>query len=273
MGKRTLPVLNINHKSKAKEKTKMSRSNNTELINPAVRFFDWKGDGHLQYFDKTLGDKGENVTVDLPFTFLILDCVFQVTGGIDDNSGYLGFWSNCVKNLKTQKLIVRSKRGIEFQGLYEDIKGETGVKFMTGLYIAFKDEGELKIGYLKIKGAALTAWIDFSKQHRNIYEGAFQIIDKAERKKGSNTYYEPVFRFNPTVTEETDNVAKMLDMQLQEYLTAYFANAGIQEAEQEYTAASPATSEPNALQQAMARAERSLEPVPDDYHDDSNIPF
>lgn len=246
----------------------MSRSNNTELVNPAIKFFDWKGDGHLQYFDKNIGEKGENVKIDLPFTFLVLDRVYQVTGGIDDNSGYIGFWSNSVRNLKTQQIVVRSKRGVEAQGLYENIKGVAGVKFMTGLYVAFKDEGELRIGYLKTKGAALTAWIEFTKQHRDIYKGAFQIVDKLAKKKGTNTYYEPVFKFNANVTPETDQAAKELDVELQEYLTMYFANAGIQQAESEYTGASaePTLSvgdayEPEPLRQAKAAAARSTTPV------------
>ena len=42
----------------------MSRSNNTELINPAKRFYEWNGDkGGFRYFDKQLGEKGERIEV------------------------------------------------------------------------------------------------------------------------------------------------------------------------------------------------------------------
>lgn len=249
----------------------MSRSNNTDLINPAVKFFDWSGgEGHLRYFDKSLGEKGENVTVELPFRFLILDRVYQVTGGIDDNSGYIGFWSNAIKNLKTQKLVVRSKRGVEVQGIYEHIKGHPGVKFMQGLYVAFKDgdSDELQIGYLKLKGAALSSWFDFTKAHRNIYEGAFAITLASPRKKGTNTYYEPVFEHIANVSDESAARAKALDeMQLQPYLTSYFAQAGIAEVELEYSG------------QAMAAAAGSSfydneppMPIGDD-HEPSDEPF
>lgn len=217
----------------------MSRSNQTELINPAQRFFEWSGgEGEVRYFDKTLGEKGENVTIDLPFKFLVLDKVSQVTGGIDRDGHYVGFWSNAIKNTKTQKLIVRSKNGVEIQGYYGDIKNHPGVRFMTGLYIAFYDDDKnLQIGYLKIKGAALTAWIEFTKSHRNIYEGAFSIDGKTKQKKGSTTYYEPVFKHSANVSEEADNAAKELDVHLQEYLTAYFVQAGLAEVEREYTGA------------------------------------
>lgn len=207
----------------------MSRSNNTELISPAQKFFEWSGsEGTIRYFDKSLGEKGENVDVPIPFKFLILDKVAQVTGGIDvDGGGYVGFWSNAIKNTKTQQLTVRSKRGVEAQGLYEEIKGLPGMKFMTGLYIAFYDENEqLQIGYLKLKGAALTAWIEFTKSHRNIYEGAFGITGKEKKKKGTNNYFEPKFIFSAKVSDEADEMAKELDRHLQEYLTAYFAQAG-----------------------------------------------
>lgn len=214
----------------------MSRSNNTDLINPAIRFFEWSGEsGNVRYFDKELGEKGENVTVELPFKFLVLDRVSQITGGIDRNGGYEGFWSNAVKNLKTQSFTVRSKTGIEAQGLYEQIKGTAGVKYMSGLYIAFYDtDAILKIGYLKIKGAALTAWIEFTKKHRDIYTGAFGIADRVQCKKGTNTYFEPSFIHCPKVSEESDNAAIELDKHVQEYLTVYFANAGIAEVEAQY---------------------------------------
>lgn len=215
----------------------MSRSNQTELINPAKRFIEFAGgEGGLRYFDKTLGEKGENVAIELPYKFFVLDRVSQVTGGVDIDGGYVGYWSNAVKNLTTQKLIVRSKRGVEVEGFYKDIKGYTGVKFMTGLYVATKnDDGEFQIELLKLKGSSLTAWIEFTKAHRNIYEGAFGITGIAERKKGTNKYYEPVFEHYAKVSEDAENVAQMLDKQLQEYLTAYFAQAGIAEVEQAYS--------------------------------------
>lgn len=210
----------------------MSRSNNTDLTNPAVRYFDWSGaEGRVQYYDK---ETQENVEVPLPFKFLILDKVSQITGGIDRGDQYVGFWSNAVKNTKTQKFTVRSKSGIEAQGFYDDIKGTPGVKFLTGLYIAFYDDDKnLQIGYLKIKGAALTAWIEFTKAHRNIYEGAFGIVGSNKCKKGTNTYYEPVFEHFPNVSDEADQKAKELDVRLQEYLTAYFAQSGGEEVEHE----------------------------------------
>lgn len=254
----------------------MSRSNNTELINPAIRFFDWSGEeGKIRYFDKTLGEKGENVDVPLPFKFLCLDRVAQITGGIDRNGKYEGFWSNAVRNLKTQGFVVKSKAGVEAQGLYEHIKGTPGVKFMTGLYIAFYDENAvLQIGYLKIKGAALTAWIEFTKFHRDIYAGAFAITGNNQCKKGTNTYYEPVFAHSAKVSEESDDAAKNLDVQLQEYLSAYFAQSGIEEVEVQFSGQSQAVAANGAVVGTYADPQAPVGGFnPSDAQDDDDIPF
>jgi hypothetical protein len=210
----------------------MSRSNNTELTNPAVRFFDWHGqDGTIAYYDK---ETKENVPVKLPFKFLILDKVAQVTGGIDEGNGYEGFWSNAVRNTTTQAFVVRSKRGIETQGFWQQIKGHPGVKFMTGLYIAFPlTKDEFAIGYLKIKGAALSAWIEFVKG-KNTEKGAITITGNAKKKKGATTYYEPVFEYQPDVPEKVEQIAIELDVELQDYLTQYFGRHAIEEVEREY---------------------------------------
>lgn len=221
----------------------MSRSNQTDLINPAVRYFDWSGKtGAVNYYDK---EKEERVNVKLPFKFLILDRVSQITGGMKRNGKYEGFWSNAVKNLKTQPFTVRSKQGVEAQGFYSQIKDTRGVKFMTGLYIAFYDSDKnLQIGYLKIKGAALNAWINFTKSHKNIYEGAFAVKERSdELTNGDTTYFEPIFEHNSKVSDEADEMAKELDVHLQEYLTAYFAQQGLAQVEAEYSGGTNVTTD------------------------------
>lgn len=215
----------------------MSRSNQTDLINPAVRYFQWAGgEGILRYFDKSLGEKGENVTVEQPFKFLILDRLAAATGGVDKDSGYEGYWSNAVRNTKTQKLVVRSKAGVVARGFYEHIKGKEGIKFSQILYVAFYDDDKnLQIGCLKLNGAALSSWFDFTKSHRDIYDGAFAINGNEKKKKGTNTYYAPTFEHISTVSDDSEAAAQQLDVHLQEYLTAYFAQTGIEEAEQDYS--------------------------------------
>lgn len=201
----------------------MGRSNNTELVNPATRFFDWSGStGHVVYYDKL---EGVNVEVPFPFAFLVLEAVSQITGGIDNGNKYEGFWSNAVMNTKTQPFTVRSASGVVAQGLYEHIKGHPGIKYMRGLYVMFFDENkDPQIGYIRIKGAALTAWIEFTKSHKDIYSGAFSFESAKKCKKGSTVYYEPVFKYHPKVSEESEAAA--IDMHkhlLTTYLEPYFA--------------------------------------------------
>lgn len=209
----------------------MSRSVPTNFASPAVRFFDWAAErGDLQYYDK---EAKENVSVKLPFSFLILDEVSQVGGGVKVNGKYEGYWSNAVKNLNSQIITVKSKQGIVAQGLYAELKERKGLHYVKGLYIAFYDDDKtLQIGYLKFKGSSLGAWFEFTKSHRDIYKGAFTIKSKSDVIEGDKgDYYTPVFTHKADISEESDNAAKELDATVQEYFTRYFAYKGDEEVE------------------------------------------
>ncbi|HXG85512.1 MAG TPA: hypothetical protein VNI84_15930 [Pyrinomonadaceae bacterium] len=200
----------------------MSRSKPTELKNPAIRFFKWSGsEGTLNYYDK---ETKENVPVAVPFTFLVLDKLITIVGF--DDEAQSGIWSNEILNTKTQTLTVRSKNGIKKEGLYEAVKTVTGAKFAQSLYIAFfDDEKTLQIGNIKLSGCAVSSWIEFGKG-RDVYQGAIQISDKEEGKKGATKFFSPVFNQIDVVKQSTNDAALQLDAQLQTYLTAYFAQPG-----------------------------------------------
>ena len=209
----------------------MSRSNNTELINPAKRFYEWNGDkGGFRYFDKQLGEKGERVEVPLPFRFLILDCLSTIKGYDDaDKSGY---WCNEVRDLKKDIMSVKNKKGTQAIGLYEQVitnRNCTGAKYCQSVYIAFKEGQELIICNIQMLGACLGAWIEFRKKNK-IYEGAIAVEKMIEGTKGKTVYQIPVFKSIPT-TPETEDQAKHLDIELQEYLKTYFQRNSTQSAE------------------------------------------
>lgn len=244
----------------------MGRSNNTEITNPAERFFDWSGStGQVVYYDKVAA---ENIEVPMPFSFLVLEAVSQITGGVDNNGKYEGFWSNAVMNTKTQPFTVRSSSGPVAQGLYEHIKGTPGVKYMRGLYVMyFTDEDGEKtphIGYVRIKGASLTAWIEFTKAHKDIYSGAFAFTGSKKCKKGSTTYFEPQFKYFPKVSDEAEAQAIELHKYLlSTYLEPYFAQqqqpiAAAVGSVQEYTGEPPMN---------------DWHPQDDEAPDDMGIPF
>lgn len=207
----------------------MSRSNNTDLINPAVRFFEWDGDnGHFKYYDKATEKR---VNVELPFTFLVLDRLTTIAGfSKNDNSG---FWANEVRDTKKDTLVVKTKKGKVFEGSYDELKTKsiTGAKYCQSVYIAFKEGKDLKIGNIKMVGASLGPWIDFGKKNK-IYEGAVTVKEKLQGQVGKIIFQSPVFKLIAT-TEESNNTATELDKELQSYLEAYLKKNRTQKQDEE----------------------------------------
>jgi hypothetical protein len=201
----------------------MSRSNNTEIVHPAKRFYEWVGSkGCLRYFDKSKGEKGENVEVPLPFTFLILDTLHTIRGYSDaDKSGY---WSNEVRDIKTNPFTVRSKKGVVATGLYSNLAPilNKGAAYAQSVYVAIKGtDGKLEICNVKFEGSSIGPWIELRKG-KDLYKYAVSIASAAPMKKGKTDYFAPVFKLNPTISPETESAAQNLDKELQEYLKAYF---------------------------------------------------
>jgi len=210
----------------------MSRSNNTELINPAKRFLEWKSDKKcFQYYDKEkinpdTKEQGVNVEVKLPLKFLVLDTLSTIKGYSDSDQS--GFWSNEIRDLKIEPFVVKTKKGECAKGLYDHIMGGrdmTGAKYCQSVYVMMK-EGFAKnqitfIANIQIMGSALGQWIEFRKKNK-IFEGAIEVLkETVEGTKGKTVYNMPIFKKIPT-TPESDEQAKKLDIELQEYLTKYF---------------------------------------------------
>lgn len=198
----------------------MSRIN-PRTVNPARMFAQWGGsEGTLSYWDK---DKQENITLDFPFTFLVLDELNTVKGWSDKD--HSGFWSNEVYDITNDVLRVKTKNGLVGKGTWaqlENLKAK-GARYAKSIYIAYKDEtGELVLGNLQLLGAALTAWIEFNKQY-DVYKGAVVLVGPSKpKKKGATTYYEPVFE-GKNVSEATDNAAKELNVELDKFLKTYLS--------------------------------------------------
>lgn len=206
----------------------MSRSNNTEVKNPAQRFFEWDAEnGHFRYYDKNLTDeknpKGTNIKVLLPFKFVVIDILASITGfNKQDN---VGIYSNEIKDLKKQSLTVKTFKGTEIAtGPYATIKdacNAKGGKYTSSVYIGYYDEKkELALGHLKIRGASLGAWIDYGKKN-DFYKGGLTVKTSVEGRNGKTVFQIPVFE-QIQISEETDAAAKFLDVDLQEYLNKYF---------------------------------------------------
>jgi len=200
----------------------MSRSN-PQLTNPAKRYFKWSGStGELSYYDK---EKKEDFVVHLPFRFLVLDQLATITGFSEpDQSSY---WSNEVRSVAREEFSVRTSKGNKQSGFYRDLTDvrSKGAKYTKSIYIAYHQSGEdgWVIGNLKASGAALTAWIEFSKECI-VENGKIVLTGSTEATKGSNTYRIPTFEYFASDAEE-DGIAIDLDKELQIYLSQYLAVA------------------------------------------------
>lgn len=247
----------------------MSRSNpNTTINSPCSRYFEWNSDTHqFKYYDKELDNpktkkKGMNVLINLPFTFIVLDQLTTIKGFNDEEKG---IWSNEVRNLKTEPLTIRVKKGIVATGLYSEelLKNMDGAKYSKSVYIAYFDKApdgtnKLNIGNIQFNGASVGAWIELNKQYKKLEEEFIAISAwsfKAE-KKGKVDFTVPVFKSVP-VTEKTNLEATELDKVLQIYLTDYFKKgaAATEEVKDEFASAASET-------KASSMPENSFIPKP-----------
>jgi len=199
----------------------MSRSNpSSEVqVNPCKHWFQWDGgDGKgFKSYDKAT--KTNNITP-LPFRFLVLDRLTTVVGFNEPEK--IGYYSNEIRSIKTDKLVVRSKKGIEAEGTWEEVKAKLGTKgaaFCQSVYVLFFDGKTPTLGNIKMNGASLENWFSFCKEN-NIMEVAVQVKSANEKKKGKVIYYEPVFE-EMVVSEATNNAAIEVDKELQTYLKGY----------------------------------------------------
>jgi hypothetical protein len=214
----------------------LSRPN---LKNPATRFMQWGGGadnvgtkqepewegGKVSYWDKEANDgEGENIEVALPLTFIVLDELHTITGF--NQATKSGFWSNEIRDLANDTLVVRNKSGIVAKGKYADIKDEIksdGAKYTKSIYIAFyNEEKELVLGHLKLSGAAMSTWIEFTKKV-DVSKAAVTLdIDPNVKKNGNINYFVPKFG-SMKISQQTLQAATKLDADLQDYLDAYLS--------------------------------------------------
>lgn len=201
----------------------MSRSQPV-LTNPAQHFMQWSGSkGQLNWWNK---EKQVEVSVKLPFTFMVLDELSTITGY--SKSDKSGFWSNEVRSIVKDELTVRLKSGVRYVGLYKNEQGivqmPKGARYTKSVYIAhLGSDGEYIIGNLKFTGSALTAWIEFSTG--KVLENGTVILQGSQAVEGElGEYHVPVFEYRSSESEE-DDAAVRLDKELQIYLSQYLASS------------------------------------------------
>lgn len=185
--------------------------------NPAKFFLKIKS-GAVSYYDK---ESQENIEVPTPFSFTVLDTLATVKGWSDADES--GFWSNEVRAVGRDILTVRTKNGIKESGIWKDIKGKAsvaGAKYNSSVYIAAAGRDGLEISNLALTGAALNAWIEFTKKN-NINKNKVVLTGWADAKKGAVKYQVPIFEAVKLEESEKEEAIE-LDRQLQTYLDEYF---------------------------------------------------
>tara|TARA_R110002124_G_scaffold56726_1_gene159656 strand:+ start:462 stop:1160 length:699 start_codon:yes stop_codon:yes gene_type:complete len=202
--------------SRSKQKTE-----NTGSSNPCKYFIEWKN-GSFSYYDKV-----QEKTIDLghKITFMVLDSLSTVKGWDDKSTSSI--YSNEVRSTVKDVLNVKSFKGGDLvSGLYKEIKDRVialGGRYVASIYVATKIDGEVVMGNLQLKGAALQVWSDFNKENRDdILNKAVSVHAKEERKKGATKWEVPMFKIID-ITEKSNEEANALDVVLQDYLTEYFS--------------------------------------------------
>lgn len=226
----------------------MSRSNPTDAVrNPATRWFEFASGadgGFVRYYDKdtekqvALGDAEKGGS----FVFLLLDELATVKGWHDPSESSI--FANEVRDTRQDTLVVKSFKGGELaSGLYAGIKDRivaVGGHFVSSCYIAYKDGADLKLGNIRFKGAALSAWMDFKKQCptkkdatgksvKAYYVDAVKIEGFEQQRKGGTTFRVPVFSLAP-LSEDTNKRALELDAELQAFFADYLKRPRVEAA-------------------------------------------
>lgn len=189
---------------------------------PVQKYLTWSSNEKcFAYYSK---DAGKMVQVPLPIKLIHFD-EFATIKGFHDKSGS-SIYSNEVKSVKFEELTVRSFKGGELvAGLYQDIKpkvNELGGSYHTSLYALLNGE----VVNIQIKGSAVQAWSDFSKENRKSFLSNYIEVNSAlEAKKGSVKYSTPEFKIGvPIDTKESASADVKYDG-LVEYFGARAANA------------------------------------------------
>ena len=191
--------------------------------NPSGKFFEWKSNEKtFVYFDK---EAKTNVTIPLPFKFLVLDELHTIKGWNDATES--GIYSNEVKWISKDELIVKPFKGNEIaRGLYKDIKEKAkaaGGHYVKSIYIMLEDGS---IANLQLKGAACQAWGDFtSKGKQRLLDEWVSVVGFDEAKKGSVKYTTPIFGYLASIGDAENDLANEAFNTLEAYLKTYLAKA------------------------------------------------
>jgi len=189
------------------------------LSNPSKKFLEWKSNEKcFSFFNK---ETKENVKVELPLKFLVLDQLHTVSGWNDATSS--GIFSNEVKFISKQVMTVKPFKGNEIaKGLYADIKEKVknaGGHYVKSIYIMLEDG---TLANIQLKGSAVQQWGEFTNKSLSRLPEEWVVVDKAvDGKKGAVKYTTPGFTFGGSLSDKEAAQADLVFDELETYLKAY----------------------------------------------------
>jgi hypothetical protein len=187
----------------------------TESRNPAKQFLEWKSEKQcLSFYDK---EKGQNVDVPLPFTFLVLAERHTVQGFNDASNSSI--FANDVKFIGDEELVVKSWKGGEIaKGLYKDIKAKVqsaGGHYSKSIYAMTKKGVLINI---QLKGSATASWGEFTQKTRSRLTDEWVTVTGAqELQKGKVKYSVPTFAFNQSLSDAEGKLADKAYEEFEEF--------------------------------------------------------
>lgn len=191
--------------------------------NPSTKFIEWKSnDKCFSYYDR---ETSTNVSIPLPFKFLVLDELHTIKGWNDASSSQIN--SNEVKFISRDEMVVKPFKGNEIaKGLYKDIKEKikaAGGHYVKSVYCMLEDGS---IANLQLKGAACQSYGDFTAKTRSRLTDEWVVVDKAiEGKKGAVKYTTPGFAFEKSLSDSEADLADEAFNTLEAYLKTYLAKS------------------------------------------------
>jgi len=191
--------------------------------NPSTKFIEWKSnDKCFSFYDR---ETSANVSIQLPFKFLVLDELHTVKGWNDASSSQIN--SNEVKFISRDEMTVKPFKGNEIaKGLYKDIKEKikaAGGHYVKSVYCMLEDGS---IANLQLKGAACQSYGDFTAKTRSRLTDEWVVVAKAiDGKKGAVKYTTPGFEFDKSLSESEADLADEAFNNLEAYLKTYLTKA------------------------------------------------
>ena len=208
--------------------------------NPAQIYYKWSGgakeielpDGSKAKKprgDFTYWDGEANQLVALPFTFCVLEQTRSINGFAPTPGANIRFYSNEAITYEDEFTVFRKdENGTEqiLKGTYQEIKKNLpqGAKLQINLY--FYNPTNDQIERFNMSGAALSAFIDFTKKNKGLYEHPIIMEAGDVKTVGSVDFVPPKFKYGPAYDKDMMDKLAEQDKIVVDYMNEKRAQQG-----------------------------------------------